>query len=765
MVSSAQDLRADGPRTVGGMARGWSSVAVATVATALLFVALHTLGWMSSTPLLPLFGLLTVSVALSHGGRAIWGSQPSERQLRVVVALRVFGVTALMYAIGWGPVLALGYVLVVADLVSEYGPRAVTPALISIIAALATGETLVATGVIHMCLSERDTHVVAAVSGLGVLYVVHYMGVRARSQEHASAEFGALFTANPVPMWIVDEETRRFISVNDAACELYGYTREELLERRLDDVRPPEDIPAFRASFQSRPPGLKRIKTRHLAKDGHLIDIDATAVGIVLDGRRAVLATMNDVTERNELEIELRHVERHDFLTDLPNRALFRERLEAALRASPHDDCRVAVLIADLDGFKTVNDSLGHTAGDAILLEVARRFRAALRDGDAIARLGGDEFAVLLPRIEQADHAAAVARRLMSALTRPIPLDTGGVTIHVSIGIAIESTNASADALLRDSDAAMYQAKAEGKNRYRFFEPSMHAAALSRMELGESLRSALRNREMRLVYQPLVCARTREIVGLEALLRWSHPSRGIVSPLEFIPLAEETGLIVDIGRWVLKAASRQTAHWQAARSAEFAAPLTIAVNVSRRQLSDADFVADVLSAVAAARIDPSSVTLEITESVFATDTDGERARLQALRDAGVRIALDDFGTGYSSLSTLRELPIDIIKIDKKFIDHVPEERGSTEVVAAIIQLAQALGLQTVAEGVERAEQAECLREIGCDVLQGYAICHPLPVDDMHRFLAGSAPMSTTASTGETRRLANPMTLPSKPARA
>jgi len=443
----------------------------------------------------------------------------------------------------------------------------------------------------------------------------------------------------------------------------------------------------------------------------------------------------------------LAHQAHHDPLTDLANRARVKQRLAQAL-ASDHAS-RVAVVALDLDGFKTVNDSLGHAAGDAVLTEVAARLLNATRGGDTVARLGGDEFCILLENAHAEHDVQVVAERVLAALRVPFVLDDRLVFVGGSVGIAraaprleaerelslgtgpAPDVDAAAEALLRDADTAVYHAKARGKGQSALFEPHMHAAALERLVLEIDLRAAIEREEFTVVYQPIVGLAAGELEGVEALIRWMHPTRGPIAPLDFIPLAEATGLIIPIGRAILRAACRQGAAWQSARAGR---PLTITVNVSGRQLEDAGFVDDVAAALAESGLDPKALVLELTESTIAQQPDLAAERLHVLKTLGVRLAIDDFGTGYSSLSYLQQFPIDVLKIDKSFVDNVTRGGPHAALARTIVALADALSVKCVAEGVEEQEQRVCLTELGCVFGQGYHFARPMSADALSVFM-------------------------------
>ena len=435
-----------------------------------------------------------------------------------------------------------------------------------------------------------------------------------------------------------------------------------------------------------------------------------------------------------ENQKDLSHQAFHDTLTGLPNRSLFQDRLAHAMARQGRDHKPLAVLLIDLDDFKTVNDSLGHAAGDQLLMSVAESITSCLRPADTAARLGGDEFAVLVEDMRGRRDALNVAERILRAFTGKLIIEGKEVFVHGSVGIAISYGQEESEELLRNADVAMYAAKAKGKGRYEVFDIGMHEGALARLDLKTELQTAAERREFQLYYQPLISLATGRIVGAEALLRWEHPIRGFIPPLEFIPLAEETGLILDIGRWVLEEACLQTNYWQMAFDADF----KISVNLSGRQLQETDIVDVVTTAIAKAPIAGSSLTLEITESVLMRDTKATVAKLSELRKAGVHLAIDDFGTGYSSLGYLREFPVGVVKIDKSFTDGIAQGPEDSALARAIIKLAETLGMETIAEGIETDEQVRQLINLGCTVGQGEFFSPAVHANEFESLLSAQA---------------------------
>ncbi len=446
-----------------------------------------------------------------------------------------------------------------------------------------------------------------------------------------------------------------------------------------------------------------------------------------------MVITTRCISERKALEAKLTHQAFHDPLTKLANRALFRNRVEQALKRARRRRAPLAALFLDLDNFKTINDSLGHAAGDCLLMTVAERLRACVRQYDTTARLGGDEFAVLLEDGTLPQDAAIVARRIIDAMSQALTLEGREVRVGVSIGIAVSEAGVeSADELLRNADVAMYTAKESGKGRYEIFEQAMHTTLLARIELEADLRRAIDRQEFTLYYQPIIALDTGRISAVEALVRWNRPERGRIAPLDFIPLAEETGLIVPLGRWVIEEACRHAQEWQAQLPA--AAPLSISINLSGRQLQQPELAHDIASALCRSGLPAHSLILEITESVMMQDTEATLAKLRELKNIGLRLAIDDFGTGYSSLSYLQRFPIDILKIDKSFVKGIGQGSEESAVARAIITLSDTLHLSTVAEGIEQLEQMTTLQTLGCEFGQGYYFAKPLTASDMNALL-------------------------------
>ncbi len=524
-----------------------------------------------------------------------------------------------------------------------------------------------------------------------------------------------------------------------------GYAPEQRIGTSTFEIAHPADAPWMQSMFSglistSGAEATADFRARHV--DGTWRWLQATAKNLLDDPAvNGIVVNYRDITEQRSLEEQLRYQAFHDGLTGLPNRALFLDRLEHALTRARRDDPALAVLFVDLDDFKSVNDSLGHGAGDELLVKVAERLRRTLRDADTAARMGGDEFAVLLEDARDADAPEFVGERLLGALRDAFTVHGRSVRLSGSIGIAVyRGPEHSAEELLRHADVAMYAAKTQGKDRLTVFEPELHHATIDRHELRAEMHGAMEAGQFMLHYQPLVRLDHQHVTGVEALLRWTHPTRGAIQPVDFIPLAEESGLIVALGRWVLNEACREAQRW----TRESGRPIEMSVNLSGRQVEDPHLVSDVEAALRSAGLDPAQLTLEITESVLLRDVEAVMTRLTDLKRLGVRLAIDDFGTGYSSLSYLRQLPVDILKVDRSFISAIDSGAAENALVRSIVSLAQILELRTVAEGIEEPAQLDVLRTLGVDEGQGYYFSRPMAPRDLDALMTGKVRLADRA---------------------
>lgn len=532
----------------------------------------------------------------------------------------------------------------------------------------------------------------------------------------------------------------RIISWNKSAEMIFGYTFEEISGRPLSDLFP---AGYYAASGDNNGADLllasgllhsdsRAVELNGLRKDGGEFPLEISLSSWKTAKGEFYSGIIRDVTERKSLEEQLTHQALHDPLTKLANRVLFRNRVEHALAKVNRQKTAVAVLFLDLDNFKTVNDSLGHAAGDILLVSVAERLRSALRNSDTPARLGGDEFAILLEDARHTADAVMIAERLKEILRAPFLIDGKEVFIGTSIGIAVTQTgDENPEELLRNADMAMYTAKTQGKGHYVVFETKMHEALMERIELETDLREAVENEQFVLHYQPIIDLQSERITGMEALVRWNHPVHGLIPPVKFISVAEETNLIIPLGKWILDEACRQAQAWQPHGSES---GLSISVNLSTRQFQETTLVEMVKAALAESGLPPRCLILEITENLMLQNSEATIKKLRELRNLGVRLAIDDFGTGYSSLSHLQHFPIDILKIDKSFIDKISEGTEGIAMARAIIMMSDTLRLKTIAEGIEHPEQIIALQNLGCESGQGFHYAKPLTKEDMNEFL-------------------------------
>jgi diguanylate cyclase (GGDEF)-like protein/PAS domain S-box-containing protein len=602
--------------------------------------------------------------------------------------------------------------------------------------------------------TQRDVFVI--VGGIGLvllvgLYVAFHGANRLVAElsgrlRRSETRFRSMVQRSSDLVILLDREGR-MLFVSPAIERILGGSVAARTNQPVDGVVHPEDrewIKALLERLAATPGSVSGGEVRMQHADGRWRWVELVGTNLLHDPDvRGVVLNCRDVTDRRSLEDQLRHQAFHDPLTNLANRPLLVDRIEHELEARPMESAATtAVLLMDLDDFKTVNDSLGHAAGDELLAAVADRVRATLRGRDTAARIGGDEFGILI-RTGDRVEVEAIAERVLSAVSEPIDLGNHHLTVAASMGIAFaEGRQTTADELLRSADVAMYMAKARGKGRSVVFEPSMHDAAVRRLRLKADLEHGLEAGQFHLLYQPIVDLASGAPIGLEALLRWDHPSWAI-GPTEFVPFAEETGMIIPLGRWVLEEACR---HAVALDRTPAGRGLDISVNVSAVQVARPGFVDEVATILRVAGLDPSRLILELTESVLMERGGAAIASLTELRELGIRLAIDDFGTGYSSLSYLRELPIDILKIDLSFVAALDTGREAPAVVRSIIRLAGTLGLRTIAEGIERPEQAGRLRALGADFGQGFHFARPLTEGELGDYLrSGSSSASSAAA--------------------
>jgi diguanylate cyclase (GGDEF)-like protein/PAS domain S-box-containing protein len=556
--------------------------------------------------------------------------------------------------------------------------------------------------------------------------------------DHADQRIAAVMATLPDLVVLVGTDGR-IVYASEAASRVLRRPAPFLVGQPVAGLVHPEDRRDFaELLFTARVPGLDPARPQELRLshvNGSWVDVEvrATALDLGLDGPTTVLH-LRDNRQRKAFEQTLRHQAMHDPLTNLANRTMFGDVLQQALARAQETPLRPhALLFVDLDGFKTINDSLGHATGDEVLAVIGERIRTRVRPGDTAARLGGDEFAVLLENSSERD-ATVMGERILEVIGQPFRLHGKDMFLSGSMGIALSEPHQTGEELLRNADVAMYEAKLAGKGRLQVFRAEMQEAALRRLEMEADLRRAIAAREFVLHYQPIVVLGTGEIAGAEALVRWRHPSRGLVPPAEFIPLLEDSGLILPVGAWILREACRQVAEWRA-RFPRTRACFRMSVNVSVSQIEDESFFREVATCLSEYDLAPGTVTLEITESLIMRDFADAVQRLQRLKTSGVRIAVDDFGTGYSSLRYLRYLPIDLLKIDRSFIEDVLAGPEASAVTLAVIKLARTFGMVTLAEGIEEPGQAAALLEMGAELGQGYHFARPMDAAAMGSFLA------------------------------
>ena len=553
-----------------------------------------------------------------------------------------------------------------------------------------------------------------------------------------------VFQLSPIGMTILDLGGR-FLSANQSFCEAVGYDERELASLSFTDLTHPEDVPLLRSLGEQLLLGERQhfqIETRHWSKNEKPLHVGLTVTMVRDSQQRPVcfLLQVVNLTEQKWMEAQLRHRAFYDGLTGLANRALFVNRVEqAVIRLERNSSNQCAVLFLDLDRFKVINDSLGHTVGDQLLTALAGRLESCIRRCDTLARLGGDEFAVLLEEIDGLEDAAMVCDRIHQSLKTPFKLSGYEVFANISIGLVCSNVGyeKSSD-LLRNADTALYRAKAQGGNCYTVFDQTMHQRAVALWQMATQAQFAVEREELKLRYQPIIDLHTEQVVGLEALLRWYHPQHGSISPGEFIPVMEETGVISIIGQWVLKEACQQVREWQKVTGND---SLKINVNLSARQLAQNDLAEQVAQILEETGLSRESLRLEITETAIMHNSVQGTEVLQALKDLGVGLCIDDFGIGYSSLSRLQQLPIDILKIDRSFVQNIGAKGENTEIVRTIIDLAASLRMDVVAEGVETVEQLKGLRSLKCRNIQGFYFAKPMTPEDTLRFIQTTSKVS------------------------
>ncbi|HEY4929434.1 MAG TPA: EAL domain-containing protein [Acidimicrobiales bacterium] len=675
---------------------------------------------------------------------------PATLNLRV--AVQVAAVTVVIYLTGWGPVLWGAYAFIALEVIAKCGSRAWTSVVVWSLYGMAVGEVCVWQGWLPTRLPMAQATAITTMGAFVLFFVIRMAGATMEQKEEADGavrlsedRFRSLIQNSSDVTMIIDGEGI-YSYLSPAVEQLLGYRPDELVGHRATDFVHRDDQEYMRtrlgADFQTSS-GTAMLEFRMMRRDGTPRDVEAV-VSNQLD-RPSVggyVTNVRDITERKKFEELLSHRALHDPLTGLANRQLILDRADQMLVRARRNGDPVAAFFVDLDNFKDANDSLGHEAGDRLLQAVASRFVGLLRTSDTVGRLGGDEFVILAEGVSLSAGPAAIAERIRQVLKPAFYVEgfeTIPITVSASVGIAVGDRPAAQD-LLRDADIALYRAKGAGRDQSIVFEEAMQVAANDRLALRSELDTALDAGEFTLLYQPIFDLRDLHIEGVEALIRWNHPTKGTIAPDQFISALEDSGQIVDVGRWVLNEACAQLARWQATGH-----QLSMSVNVSMRQLEFDGFVDDVRAALDTQGVAPEFLVIEITESVLMKDAHATVDRLKRLKDLGVKIAIDDFGTGYSSLAYLRQFPVDVLKIDRTFVSEMSGSPDAAALIHTLVELGRTLGLITLAEGIEQQDQIEGLRLENCDHGQGFLFSRPVSPGAIEELLSQSADTTALAA--------------------
>jgi diguanylate cyclase (GGDEF)-like protein/PAS domain S-box-containing protein len=718
-----------------------------------VILVLRRYGWVARVPVVLWLGVFIAIPSTSLVADLLYRKRPSLVRLHLRVAVHAAAVTVVIYLSGWGPVLTGAFVFVVLENLAHDGSRTWRVSMLWSLVGVTVGQVGVFTGVFPSFLNSTHAQALGVMGIFVLLFVIRMGGAMMEQKEaaeesmRASEERFRSLVQHASDTTLVLEPSSEITYASPGVRALLGRDPQELVGTSALEFVHPDDVERVTVQLTARlqeAAVVDAVEFRMAHADGSwryaeaiLSDLrDRPSVG-------GFVANLRDITERKEAEDQLAHQAVHDPLTGLANRTLIMDRAEQMLARCERTQDPVAALFVDLDNFKEVNDTMGHDVGDAVLRSVADRLAGTVRASDTVGRLGGDEFVVLAEGMSIAAGPELLAERIQEVLSEPFVVGERSAPLMVtaSIGIASGLRQSAAD-LLRDADIALYRAKGTGKHRWALFAPEMQSDVLDRLGLKMDLQTALANDEFRLLYQPLFDLDTMHVYGVEALLRWEHPTRGLVGPNEFIPILEESALIVDVGDWVLRQACSQAGEWHRRGYA-----LSVSVNVSMRQLETTVLVGQVRDALRSSGLPPGALLLEITETALMRDADSTIARLSELKALGVSIAIDDFGTGYSSLGYLRQFPVDALKIDRSFIAGMAESPESPVLIHAMVALAHALGLGTVAEGIEERSQLELLRRQGCQRGQGYLVSRPVAPEAVIALLDGGGIMASTADTG------------------
>jgi diguanylate cyclase (GGDEF)-like protein/PAS domain S-box-containing protein len=554
-----------------------------------------------------------------------------------------------------------------------------------------------------------------------------------------SDELSMLIESSSNEIYVVDYRTLKYLYVNQGVLDSLGYTMEEMLNKTIYDINPnitKKDVLSFKKELNSSKKILNR--STHIRKDGSTYTVQAYIHPIVYDGVQAYVIFDTDITELIEIEERLKeeskklaHLAHHDTLTNLPNRTLFRDRLSQTILSSQRHNSQFALLFIDLDQFKKINDSLGHHIGDLILIEASKRLRESIRDEDTLARLGGDEFTIILKDIQNVNDVSHIASKIVENMKKEITVEDRTLFISSSIGISLYPQDTTDDHdLIKFADTAMYKAKEEGRDNFQYYSKDLTKHAFENVIMETSLRIAIKEKQFVVYYQPQIDPVEKSIVGMEALVRWMHPQIGLISPIKFIPLAEENGLILDIDNLVMKDAMREFVRWYKAGLN----PGKLALNLAMKQLAKKSYIEDLLQTMKEMNFKPQWLALEVTEGQIMNNPHSSIEKLNAISQLGIELAIDDFGTGYSSLSYLKKLPLDKLKIDQSFVRDITTDEDDASITKAIIALGKNLNMKLIAEGVETEEQRDFLVENGCDYIQGYLYAKPMPANEIEEML-------------------------------
>jgi diguanylate cyclase (GGDEF)-like protein/PAS domain S-box-containing protein len=728
----------DDPDGAAARAPLWNPSQLATLLVVPLFLIGREHGWVAHVPLWLLVGSLVVAQLGTIGAAALWPNPRTTAQVWARVAVMQVGVAVCIYVTGWGATLALGFVFGAADLIRALGSRAARAAGVVAVVSILGGEILVGVGALPSQLPQPQGHGLAVLEAVGAAMIIALLGWTTSAKERveesvrrSEERFRALVQHGSDVIMVITLDAS-VLYASPSIGRALGYDPDDITQLTSDFIDE-ADVERARAFLESVVAGRDgeaawiELRVRHANGSPRWFEVGVTnrlddpSVG-------GMVCNMRDVTERKRIETELAHRAHHDPLTGLPNRASFLTRLDEAVDAAAQSGRSLGVIFLDVDRFKMVNDSLGHDAGDRLLFDVANRLRACVRPQDVVARFGGDEFTLLLAEIGDVDGAVAIAERITEALRAPLHFEDREIVLSASIGIAMWTGVESSSDLLRHADLAMYVAKDKGRSRWELFDTHAAPLLLERVELERDLRRAIDEDELVVRFQPEFSLATGEVVAAEALVRWEHPTRGLLEPDDFIPFAEESSVIVAVDRYVLRAACQSARRWSERR--RWGDRVVVSVNLSPRFVRHSSAVAEVTAALRDGGLDPRCLQIEITERTALTDIDRTVETLQQLRLLGVRVAIDDFGTGYSSLSYLKRLPVDVVKLDRAFVESMDVLDSDVAIVQAVITMAHALGMKVTAEGVERVEQAARLRRLGCDTAMGFYWTSAVAADDI-----------------------------------